>query len=958
MFGLSKALYEPDFSEKQYEMKGYDSMSNPNNKIGIKTLTEGQIKRSLPNYEMIDSRIEEIRKEASKVKLSRLRAEPFEALKYDQFFSILGGRGAGKTSIIYSLYEKYKKREDCIVLPIIMPELFEDGEGVLDWLLEAMDNKLCEIEDGFKKSGVRYGKDNSQREICEKYKIFDRCAFNPDNQVRKSFRELKNAYYTRNYRFRADSYVEAREWTSRSVESSFSLMRRFVDFWCDLVEMYSLLLNDSNEKGTTPLIIVFIDDADLRPQIVNQLIYSMQKYMSHPNLVVFINASQKILKYAVKNYMYRSITDNRFDLPALMDIEYKYNWKTDSYYERHSEDDIIRFQDLRYGKEYDKINRLTDELLRKLLPVNNRFFLKKYESYDEKAMLIRVEADEEDDQKEINLSLEESVYRCIRDFYEKTIDLHKKYEGRIDENLNKEGRTVENGEGEPSEDTIEKKETNFQLINTTENKLGSRFYLSFFSLYPRDILGVYHSLEELLDELYFSLNELYKDLDRDKKEKKYQWGAGAMPDSFIITVRDNLMSFLDSVISSNRNLIIFSRYERELIKTQLLHWQLFVDYEKVLEVFNDSRYREDNNKHPEAFFEMLGLLNFIEQIIVLLIPQRRKTHVSAYFNRLIEDSRISVIKESNDPKVLFDQFYLFKSLNLIPNFNVERVEHQVHFIKGVERLGLIEKKTDVQEINKSDAGNADARDVKVIDRKWNELYAEVLDKYKDVLDVVPDVRYMGHEYIDLKTDYEERIRTTFFGKTEKDDLSSVSKINTDEFYYDAIELQKLLKNMELKVTDTESFEFVKTAFENVLDDEIRDRLEWFVNVVLNEEPFLRDDLEFQLNSLKREAYDRGRMRSLEHTNWISFYNRLEYQLRDRIIFVKENKEYENVMKRIEKISNGLPSYIAHYRDIIVQKIIDDNGEDMNLYNEMKKVFSEELDVIKNRYWNRYLEQRR
>ena len=940
-------------------------MSNPNNKIGIKTLTEEQIKRSLPNYEIIDSRLEEIRKEASKVKLSRLRAEPFEALKYDQFFSILGGRGAGKTSIIYSLYEKYKKREDCIVLPIIMPELFDDGEGVLDWLLEAMDKKLCEIEDGFKKNGVRYGKDNNHSGICEKYKIFDRCAFNQDNQVRKSFRELKNAYYTRNYRFRADSYVETREWTSRSVESSFSLMRRFVDFWCDLVEMYSLLLNDSNEKGT-PLIIVFIDDADLRPQIVNQLIYSMQKYMSHPNLVVFINASQKILKYAVKNYMYRSITDNRFDLPALMDIEYKYNWKTDSYYERHSEDDIIRFQDLRYGKEYDKINRLTDELLRKLLPVNNRFFLKKYEKYDEKAMLIRVEADDEDDQKEINISLEDSVYRRIKSFYEKTISLHEKNKKQI------KGKGLNGEEWEPSDKTIDAKKYNFQLINNTENKLGSRFYLSFFSLYPRDILGVYHSLEELLDELYLSLDELYKDLDRDEKEKKYHWGAGTMPDSFIVNVRDILMSFLDSVISSNRNLVIFSRYERELIKTQLLHWQLFVDYEKVLEVFNDSRYREDNNKHPEAFFEMLGLMNFIEQIIVLVIPQRRKTHVSAYFNRLIEDSNISVIKESNDPKILFDQFYLFKSLNLIPKFSVERAEHQIHFIKGVEKLALINKEFDGKKIDSQNDNNAGAekhsKDGIVIDRKWNELYAEVLfnrfcpgskvDKYKDVLDVVPDVRYTGHEYIDLKTNYENSVRTTFFGKTEKDDLSIDSTINTDEFYYDAIELQKLLKNMELKVTDKESFEFVMTAFENAVDDEMRDRLEWFVNIVLNEESFLKDDLEFQLDSLKRAAYDRGRMRPLEHTNWNSFYNRLEYQLRDRIIFVKENKEYENVMKRIEKISNGLPSYIAHYRDIIVQKIIDDNGEDMNLYNEMKKVFSEELDVITNRYWNRYLEQRR
>ena len=126
-------------------------------------------------------------------------------------------------------------------------------------------------------------------------------------------------------------------------------------------------------------------------------------------------------------------------------------------------------------------------------------------------MLIRVEADDEDDQKEINISLEDSVYRRIKSFYEKTISLHEKNKKQI------KGKGLNGEEWEPSDKTIDAKKYNFQLINNTENKLGSRFYLSFFSLYPRDILGVYHSLEELLDELYLSLDELYKDLDRDEK---------------------------------------------------------------------------------------------------------------------------------------------------------------------------------------------------------------------------------------------------------------------------------------------------------------------------------------------------------------------------------------------------------------------------------------------------------
>lgn len=122
-------------------------MRNPNNKIGIKTLTDEQLRASLPNWELIDYRLDSIRKEAEGVNLDNLEKEPFETLKYDQFFSILGRRGAGKTSVIYTLYEKFKTKDENIVLPIIMPELFEAGEGVLDWLFQAIDFKLKEIED-------------------------------------------------------------------------------------------------------------------------------------------------------------------------------------------------------------------------------------------------------------------------------------------------------------------------------------------------------------------------------------------------------------------------------------------------------------------------------------------------------------------------------------------------------------------------------------------------------------------------------------------------------------------------------------------------------------------------------------------------------------------------------------------------------------------------------------------
>lgn len=37
-------------------------MRNPNNKLGIKTLTDEQLRASLPNWEMIDYRLNSIRR--------------------------------------------------------------------------------------------------------------------------------------------------------------------------------------------------------------------------------------------------------------------------------------------------------------------------------------------------------------------------------------------------------------------------------------------------------------------------------------------------------------------------------------------------------------------------------------------------------------------------------------------------------------------------------------------------------------------------------------------------------------------------------------------------------------------------------------------------------------------------------------------------------------------------------
>ena len=512
-------------------------MINPNNKIGVRELSDEQLKAGLPNYDVLCSRIDKIREDAGSVDRSVLMNETFETMKYDQIISILGGRGAGKTSVLYTIYKRIKTENSdakyChdIVLPIIMPELIEKNEGIISWLLAAMEESLCSME----KDLIEMKKKKSCNEEDNNGAFFDRCKCKKEKELRLSFDELKRAYYTQNYKFKSDSYSETREWKEKSVDSSYSLMKNFVEYWNTLIETKIKLNNfmDGLNKGYTPLIFIFIDDADLSPQIINELIYTLQKYLSHPNVVVFISASHKTLKYVVKNHMYQLITQDRFDLPALMGIEYNYNGKTQSEYE---DNDTVRFHDLRYGREYDKINKLSDEILRKLFPVYNRFYLKKYEKYDEKKYLMVHKTNSNECDKPITLNC--YVEELLSSFYIKVLRLHTNNIGLVNYETTKEPsrETIDNKIGNTSIIKLNRKIESdkdvsisklLQLIKTEkDNELlqycsfENDFYLSFFGIYPRDIMGILISLAEMLDELYLVLANIYDDLNQNSQNDK------------------------------------------------------------------------------------------------------------------------------------------------------------------------------------------------------------------------------------------------------------------------------------------------------------------------------------------------------------------------------------------------------------------------------------------------------
>ncbi len=645
---------------------------NPIYKNGVKTLTETQIKNGLPGYDLLMAKIDAVRKNASEI--GKRDIEIFENLKYDNILSILGGRGAGKTSILFTLYHYLKDEMDNgkninVLMPLVMPELIDDNDGFIGWILASVEKNLNLIENEIKQYGFR-GEDTSYGRMCKKYNFFNRCVFNERNGLREAFLSLKKAYHSKKYISRRGEwdYSTDLEVVSNISCKSFDLIEKFSGYWNKLAETYKELNNtkQNTTPGQEPLIFFMIDDADLKPQILNELIFALPKFFSHPNVVVIISASHKILNFTLKNYMYEQITRSTLPLMDLMDIEYKHN------YEDREDDEFsqrIKFHELRYGREYDKIKTLTDEILRKLFPVSNRFYLKKYERYEEKCALgFEVSRNN-------TVRISNQFAEKLSQFKKEILEIHQK---NVIGTHKRENKTFKN-----KAETLEAKEKNFTLIKKGETfEMNSPIYLSFLGKYPRDIVGGYYAFCDLLDEFKIALQKFYI-----QNEKKYDMGD-AISDSFIDEMYDICMNFMNSIITSNRHLKPFCRNASELIFKKKMHWRLYVDYSMVLDVLCNPNYYSENKKTPSHFVEMLCLLNFVEQLIVLVYPTRMTSHGFIEFRQLLKKCDINIIKCGDDLDIMLRQFYEFKSHNVLQNFDKTKTEHQDVFLDVAYRLNL------------------------------------------------------------------------------------------------------------------------------------------------------------------------------------------------------------------------------------------------------------------------------
>ncbi len=286
----------------------FEKLKKEGVKIGARILQPGIMKNLLPDYENIYVQIKEFRKQAAivskendEINSSYIHSYERRVLKelanvHYNIISILGGRGNGKTSTLLTL--KYNismngnpyildgdLRRD-FILPLIIPDYMGVHNDPLGWVINYLENEMEEMEEIEKNTKKYYYHDYH----------FDGCGKSNKSEVSKALDELKKAYEYRQELYinnlfgsgvRGDSdFIKYRD---KITTADIELREKFSDYIGKLIKKKRELFKNEEDIEHEPMIFIFFDDVDISIEKCFDVLDTVLKFLTHPNVVIFIS---------------------------------------------------------------------------------------------------------------------------------------------------------------------------------------------------------------------------------------------------------------------------------------------------------------------------------------------------------------------------------------------------------------------------------------------------------------------------------------------------------------------------------------------------------------------------------------------------------------------------------------------------------------------------------------------
>lgn len=273
---------------------------SPQYKMGVKVLDETQMENIFPAYENLLKRIEEHRSHIGVYGFHENNLDEQYNLMFDNVFSIMGKRGSGKTSVVYTLKKIFEDRKETdVVLPIIMSELIPESSEIIGWILSLLENTVQNITSRLEEGKCREG-------------MFRDCMVKTRRSLKESYNDIKELCFSRSYTGASeDSFSRIVANSERKTQNSFDFSHRIAGFWAELRK--GIRVANGLEEKEEPLIYIIFDDVDLAPEKVWELLSTIVKYLSHPNVVVLVTADEEMLYEVVKNILYSKVKSGDID---------------------------------------------------------------------------------------------------------------------------------------------------------------------------------------------------------------------------------------------------------------------------------------------------------------------------------------------------------------------------------------------------------------------------------------------------------------------------------------------------------------------------------------------------------------------------------------------------------------------------------------------------------------------
>lgn len=357
----------------------------PSKKLGVKYLDDTQLTNSFPDWKALLQRIEDqrdIAKSAANAQFSSV--DIHSPQMYDNLYAILGGRGAGKSSVVLTLRNKLMTpRNQNILFPIITPEVIVESEcSILGWIMSATEIVLTQLEQRVRRLEKTHASTlslvgGSGFDTLEFDGFFENCQFKKDNELRKIYQELfkRSVQTSGKIDTLAFSTEDAIGYRVEQSQRQYKLIQDLNRFWQHLTKAWhsaNCLENGGDGLSAPPLIILIFDDIDLVPERSMELLNTTFQYLTNPNIVIILTAAEKVLQDVIHLKMLERMIgsgSHSLLLEALPDSVKKATYSSSL-----------------NAHQFTSLEHMASEYYDKVIPPSSRYRLRRYQTIEEKLL--------------------------------------------------------------------------------------------------------------------------------------------------------------------------------------------------------------------------------------------------------------------------------------------------------------------------------------------------------------------------------------------------------------------------------------------------------------------------------------------------------------------------------------------------------------------------------------------